>query len=768
MELGKFFELIKPSYIYIKITPHKSTRNYNSTNIAKSIALSYKAINKRIRREQKKLWFETSFKISYLIDIQGKDVSFYFIVPKPFKTMILEKLKEIWGKCTFEETEPIQAITGANTTYQLTYKKEDALSLQVDKKNNDPLNNILSVIEIMEEGDRVTILYNFIPGSQFGWINRYETTIKKLKENKPLDREKKSFSYIAKSLMSFLIESLETISNTLAEITGATTKNTNISLAESLATALDINKKDISHSTRNKKEQMILNTQILVSSSSKDSTREYNNANTVCQSYRAIDEDNELIYKKASSIKSFEEYSYKKVDTNSFSIDECQNFIQIPGRNLLEQLNIKHINVTEKPISEKLLTGNKRLGTATVKGQRFKCYLENEYNIGNLPLVLVGSQGGGKSTYLGNYAYDCNKAKEGIVCIDFIKACELSSEIEKSVNKEDLVIIDLSKESDLQGFGFNEIKIDDNMTAYRKTELANEQAQQVISFIDAIGIGEPLSPKMRKLLNAAATISFVLKYNSIKNVIGCLENEGIRMDLINELPKLLADLLEEEIRELLKLNDYDKNGNLVGTKENKIEGIIDRISLLREKFKLKYMYNLSLENNIDLVECMEKGKVVLIKMRQDDFNDTMVKNVLVTYWISKIWLAIQKRGSMSEKPLRCNIIVDEIFQAPTSMKTLEYIIPQSRKFGCKFVFSTQYAEQLKGIYDTLEACGTSYMFLKGCLEKDFLHFKSKINDFDYEDINDMGKTYKYPSFNLVYTSEGFQTFITNLPKPVNK
>ena len=67
--LDKYFELVKPEYKVIEIISHKSIRNYNSSNIAKNIAYTYRAINKRIRIEQKKLFFETNFKISYCIDI---------------------------------------------------------------------------------------------------------------------------------------------------------------------------------------------------------------------------------------------------------------------------------------------------------------------------------------------------------------------------------------------------------------------------------------------------------------------------------------------------------------------------------------------------------------------------------------------------------------------------------------------------------------------------------------------------------------------------
>ena len=115
--LNKYFELVKPEYKYIKILPHKSIRNYNSVNIAKSIAYTYKSLEKRLRLEQKKLFFETNFKISYIIDIEKGNVSFYFLVPKPYLNVLLEKIKEVWGQATVEILDEIKAFSKAAEYY---------------------------------------------------------------------------------------------------------------------------------------------------------------------------------------------------------------------------------------------------------------------------------------------------------------------------------------------------------------------------------------------------------------------------------------------------------------------------------------------------------------------------------------------------------------------------------------------------------------------------------------------------------------------------
>ncbi|MEF9952177.1 MAG: hypothetical protein RR782_02775 [Clostridium sp.] len=761
----RYLELVRPEYIYLKITPDKSIRNYNSSNIAKAITHTYKSIDKRIKREQKKIWIETNFKISYVIDIQKNDVGFYFIVPQCFKNILIEKMAEIWSKATIEEVEKLSGYT-APVLFEMTYKKEDALSLAVDKKSNEPLNSMLSVVDIMKDDDRVTIVTNFIPRSQLGWKKQYQDTINKLKESQPIDREKMCASYILKLSLTGLVSILDSMLEILNDFTGNTKKVKNESLAEVVATML-IQEKELSYNTKKKKELNVVDAEIVVISDSKDKTRQYNNATSVCQGYSVLDEDNELTYREYKPKKELDLNDYRFTsNVNTLSIDECHNFIQVPGRTLLNHFNINHIKATETEVPKELREGTKNLGEVTTKGVKTIAYLENDYNVGNLPLVLIGPQGGGKSTYISNYCNYCFKADESVVVLDFIKNCEVSESIKKVVPKDRIVEIDLGKEKDLQGFGYNEISINDSMSIFEKIEVANMQSQQLMNLVDSIVVGEPLSSKMRNILCSAATVTFVAGLNSVKDVVKTLEDEAQRCNLVAKLDKKMFKHLEEEVKVLMSLNDYDKKtGEVIGTKDSKIEFVVDRISMLREDFKLKFMYNKGCENNINLVECMEQNKIVLIKMRDSDFPNKMAKNILITYWVSKVWLASQLRGKLHDKPNRTNVIIDEVFQAPTSLSMLEYILPQSRKFGLKWVFSTQYMKQLKQISDALDASGSSYMMLRGSTEQDFNCFKGKIGDkFEYEDLKDAGE---YTSLNLIYYSEGYWSGISKLPKPIN-
>ncbi|WP_238886359.1 hypothetical protein [Clostridium sp. YIM B02551] len=772
IKLSNYFEIIKPKYVYLQIKPHKSTRNYNSTNIAKAILYTYKSINKRIRIEQKKLFVETTFKISYVIDIEKSNSSFYFIVPEVFLNIIIEKIREIWPKVELNITDPIKRFSNETIYYQLNYKKEDALSLTVDKKSNEPLNGILSVMEIMQEEDRVTIIYNFIPKSQYNWVKRYNDTMSKIKDLKPIEKDKTSAEYMLKSALSFMNLIFTSLVEVANDFSGGK-KKTNELLSELLITSdvLDVNKR-LTNETKLKKEKNVLDTQILICSNSKDKTRQYNNALSVSQAYRTIDGDNELVYKEVrSNIPiDIEKYKFKNIGENTFSVDECQNFIQQPGRLLMRMLGIQHIEVNEVKVPKELQKGYIKLGTVKCKGELQEAYIEDTYDKGSLPLVLVGAQGAGKSTFMANYYRFANIRKEGGVVIDFIKNCEMSNEIISYLPEEDLIILDYTIENDIQGFAFNEFKLDHKMNIFEKLSLTNLQAQQVLTFVDAINQDQPLQARMRKYLSAAANVVFATQETSLKEVIKCLENHEDRRIYINKLSNKEKEYLEEEIKSLNELDEYSKvtktnlESNVVGTKLDRIDGIIDRISLLREDFKLKYMFNKGSKGNINFAEELEKGKTILIRMPQDSYKKHS-KNVIVTFLLSKIWISTELRGKINSKPKKTHIAIDEPFQTKTAMRMLanDEILPQTRKFGCKFIFSCQYTEQIDILMNTLVGAGASFMLLNGTSEKDFKTFENKLDGFEFEDLRDMER---FSSLNLLYYSKGYASFISKLPKPI--
>jgi hypothetical protein len=745
-------ETINPEYIYLKVIPVTSVRNNDSYKVAQAIQSTYKPFLSRFTFHDYKELFNTTFpqlikyelpcKTSYMIYITKKVVEFYFIVDKKYKCILKEALGRVWPSVTIYETVNLPMFSSNAMYKQLVYAKEDALSLAVDRRDNELMANNLNIIDVLQETDKVGIFYNFIPVSQHSWRATYKNTINKYIAGAPVDKNKVNATYAVKTIINEIYNLLNSFN---------TSNKINI-----------LSTKELSKITQNKASEFIVNTQIALISDSHNKLNSINNLRSVANSFRSIDDDNYLKYK---STKKFNHNDLNiGTEINKCSLKEIGNFISLPGRELLERFGIEHINTLEVEVPEELRNGYIKLGCNTFKGNAITTTMSKDKNLANLGLVLLGPQGCGKSTFIGNYAKDASGSGEGVILIDYIKNCELSSEIEKVVSYNRLIIIDLSKQEQMQSFGFNEVSNFNPKSTYESLEVANMQTQLLIAFIDAINPEQQLTPRMRRSLASAANIVFIHPNMCMRNVYECLADHRKRQEYINLVPDEMKSYLQDDIFNLIDMNEYDnKTGETTGTKSSKNEFVMDRISILMEDIKLKYMFNKNMDDNIDFVKAMDQGKVILIKMPDSKYPTTVHKNILTTFFVSKIWLASQLRGGMYKEPTRTHVIIDEVFQAPTTEFILKDILVQARKFQTKFVFSAHYLSQIETIKEALKASGSSYMMMQGTDKKNFEELKEDLAPFELQDLLNLKRYY---SLNLIKTSNGYAKFITELPKPV--
>lgn len=768
---------IKPEYVYLKLTPHSSIRNNNTANIAKTMTIMYrnfaldlfKTAWKFIRRQEKEFNVETNMKCSYFIDIRKDDISFILIVPKKYEHIFKEKIRESWKRATIDNIESIELFSNEALKYEIYHKKESALSLNVDKRSNEPLNSILNVVEIMQDNDRLGIFYNFMPRSQLGWKSEYKRTIDKIKSNEPIDKEKANIGYTLKLAGTFILKLLDEIVGNVLEMLGGKDNNKNeLSLLESAVTILSLNSGKISSSTDKKQDAIVVDGQILILSESEDWKRKETNAIAVCNSYRSIDEEggNSLTYRKVKkNVHYVNEFSIARVETSTFSIDEITNFLQLPGRELQEQFKaIKSNKVISTWVPELLREGYISLGINEYLGNETEAFTRDNYDHGSMPIVLVGEQGAGKTTYMSNYINYTRRRTEGVIIIDFIKNCALSKAIQSVVPKEDVIVINHGDLKNMQGFGYNEYHAESD-DPEELLQIANDKALFISMLIDAVNVfGEPLTSSMDNYLNAACNVVLLDPKASLKEVIKVLQNHEYRSEVIKNIPEELRGQLEDDIFTLQCLDKKEK-GNVIGTDMKSIDGILHRVNVLRKDIKLKTMFNKGPENNIDLIKAMDEGKVVIIEMPQNKFPTPLSKNVLVTYYLTKIWAVELQRGAVQDKPNKVHVIIDEPFQTPTAMDMLakQEILPQTRKFGCRFVVSCQNLTQIKKIETALRSAGASYLLMKGTNKDNFNEFKDEIEPYTIDDLNNLPQ---YSSLNLINYEGGKAKFITKLPPPL--
>lgn len=758
MTVTDYFRIVKPTYTYFKITPSKNIKNHNSTLVASLINKCYKHWTERIHKLEKGFFYEKEgYKVSYFVLIEKFNVEFYMLVPEYYKNLFKEKMSDVWKEATIEEVIEVPTFDDTAVKYQLGYTKDDAMSLSTDRRTKPLLDSNLNVIDILEEEERIGIYYNFIPTNQYeqtGFKTNYIKTMQKRSEGKSILKD----NINGLNLLYLVFEvGLGTVFDVIQSFLGGNSKKQAFEKAYNFFAS-----ETLKQATKDKRNKEVTKTQIMVVSQSKDSKRATQNAQSVCESFNTLEGDNELTYKKYKG--KFDIESMKtNTATSLMSADEIQNFIDLPSRDLIEKYNLNAIATKQQGVPYECLNGNIRLGTNEVKGLETKAYFSSHKENSNMSTVIFAQMGSGKTTFLANVGNDCVKANEGLLVLDYIGNCKLAREIKKVTPKEKLIEIDLSDKCCSEAFGFNEAKFMDSTDLYERLQIANTMASQTLELINSINSADmELKPRMRRFLSSACLVVYAHEGNSLKHVIQCLEDHTKRMKYINNLPKELKDYLEEEVNCLMELNEYDKNTKEVtGTKDSKIEHILDRINLLKEHFMLKMMFNRSTEDNINFVSAMQEGKIILVYMPESFFNTEHVKSILATYFISKVWLASQIREGQSTTDLkRFNVICDELHQCPVSQRMLNYILPQARKFRLRFFLTAHGFDQVKNIEKTLTDVGANFMLLQGCGEENFKKLENLCYPYEIHDFLGMKQ---YQSLNVIRTTEGYKPFITKLP-----
>lgn len=751
MKLNDYVKVVKNEYVTVQIIPAKSNRNNNTDAIAQIINKMYLKANQLIIRENKKLIISTQMKASYYIHITKDKVEFYFIIPKIHITKFKTKFIEVWKNVEVKEVDRIPVDINKGTKYQLNYKYNDSLSLDVDKRSNDLLNANLSTLEILEAGESIGIFYNFIPTGEretnYFQVNHNEI-INKYKNGNNLKKSKNIGDILVLSVR-FLIGFIDDFISSMQKNLNSSTKVVGI-------------KREPTPATIKKASKDIIKTQIIISSQSTSRSREQTLLNSVSNSYKSISNDNELIPKEIKKDIDIYKTTIDDVKVNYTTTEETQNFISLAGKDLIEQYNIiDHNKVLELKIPKCLENGEIRIGKVKCKDTIQEAYYSTDKQISRLGRVLMGSMGAGKDYYMVNMAKDIIKAGRGLIVIDYIDKCQLSDNIKAITPKEKLLEIDCSNINQLQTFSYNELKITDDMDIYTKLSIAMQKAQQLQILLDAINDdNSKLTPRMLRYLYAGATVVFFNNSNaSFKNVIDVLLDPVKRENIINSLSVEAKEILIDEIDDLKELTKVDKKGNMENA-DTKIDGIIDRISWLKTNFYTKLAFTKDSNNNIDFIEAINQNKVILIKIPEKTFNSKMIRNVLATFYLSKIWLSKQLGATESKTEL----FINEIHQSYNCQLLMEDILVECRKFNLVPTLALHYLGQCTNkLKNSILASGSSFLLISGCDVKAFTELRPHFEKYGYSEA-DLVELDRYNALCLIKNEESnYSAFVSKLP-----
>jgi len=758
----KYFEIIHPTYVYYKITPLKSLRNYNSDKIISVVSTLYKKLTQRVIRENKKYFFNVPIKISYYIYMEKNDVDtieFYFIIPEEYETLLCDKIADTWKGVTYERVDIIPFFNQDCQAYSLDFQKQDAFSLATDKRNNTLLSSLLSTMSVLEDKDKIGVFFNFVPTEQKYWGSDCDAVFNKYQQGYPVDKEYTNGLYLLKMAIKIIYSVVDTILTSLGSFLGTEVKTDKLLLNDGI----------ISAESKKKKNSPVINTQIIVLAEGSKNIK--NNAVSVCESFRCLSADNELVYKK--TVNKFKVTDVYVNNAPSFKTTplECQNFLSLPAKELIEEHKIDCIDVFETTVPNELKKGVVCIGKSIYKGLETNAFISNDIELRNLALCIVGSNRSGKTTLVSNIVYDCLSNGECCIVPDFCGNCELTEHLKKLFPNRCLAI-DCSDYHSIQGMGYNEIgsNVEDIFKQYRNAKM---QSIQLLTLINAVNDEDrTLKAKMDRYLEASSLVTFISN-GSVKDVFGTLQNHVIRHQYITSVPENQKENLREYIDTLLELDErktIDGKDIVTGTKYNNIIGIIDRLNVLKKNTYIELMLKKDCSNNINLLKEIQKAQVICIKMPEEMFSTSTEKDIYTTYWFTKIWIALQIRKTDIEdksKHTKVNIFYDELYQVEKCQSLIASKLSQMPKFTAKMIVTCHYLDQISRMRDELRASNSSYMLLQGSNIANYQSLKSEFSNLGYG-IDDLLNLKRYHSLNLISYENGYWAGVTKLPTPRGK
>lgn len=769
-------QIIKPSYLFARLKPNNSIRNQNTHLISKTISNMHRTIfqNFRVAQHKELKFFNKHFsiptkfqynligKISFFIYMEKEKIEFYFIFPDHVKQIFEEKLSAVWNQVTIEyiEEKDLPRFSTNATKYQMNYVKEDGLSLHTNRTSNDLLNATLNVVEVLEKDDKVGVLYNFIPTSQNTFRHSYAHTIEKVKKGIPVERNKTGIAYLFKMFISILDDLVKDITSIVA---GKDEKKSDENVFDALLDKLN-GGKQISESTERKGRGQIVESQIVVFSESKTKVREVSYATSIADAFEVIAADNKFTKKSYKKQVNITDTRFTKMPTNKVYDEEVQNFIALPGRELIELYSfMEKIETQETQLPKDLQQGSMCIGETTYRGHSQKAYLSDDEQYKKLMLLLIGPTRAGKTKLMANLSKDALDNGECVIVFDFIKKCELSQEIASCFPKDKVLEITCDDFEQLQGLGYNEVGTSND--PFKQYENAKRQTSNTLTLINSIndtGENSRLTPKMERYLESACLVVYISNGN-LKDVFAVLLNHQTRHDFISRVPEKQKEFLSEYIDSLHELDEKNKDGEIIGTRVQ--AGIIDRLNALKRNTYMELMLKKNTDHNINLVEEFQKNQLIVIKMPQSMFTTDAEKDIFTTYWMTKIWLALQIRADKYEEKdlVKVNLLIDEIYQVAHTEQFLKSKLSQIAKFGMKPIISCHYINQLRYMRDELRSANASYMLIAGCDKKNFDELKEELYPYTAEDLKNLKR---FHSLNYIKTKDGYAQFITKLPKPL--
>lgn len=751
----------------IEVTPDINISNSRLESMLTNIH-SHKNLFSRINFREKKISPQNkiTYEILFSKEKSQLNTSFYYIIPDELKELVTNELNICYPKATFRFKNDNYKIDKSNGILNLTKEDhmidvEDAieleleqhsfLSLKTDSRAEYPLSSLLETSKILKDDEKVLIQYILIP-EETSISTDFEEAIKefnnenRIRSKYKLDKEK-IIKGSLKLAYSCIAEAMD-----LASLFFTNQEYERIDLDELDNNVLSRN--GLSQNTKDKSASLCYDTSIRIATNSKRSELILN---LFKRALNSLQGDNRLITRKVKENELIEAVRDRKVidklNEDALSTKELAQLMQLPTKYYQQEYKIKNIETREINIPPIFTAKGLQIGWTIYKGNRIPIFFPLD-DLDSLCQcwVSIGKMGSGKTTCGENTAIQLLENEVSVFAIDVADG-SLIDNIENRLPKDFKKIVDLDFGNTDNPIALSWSECSSNGDKTIETKLAS----QLKNFLNKLAKSEnqKLSSRMERFLGAAAKAVFKNPNANLYDVILCLTDRRYRDKLIvdNNIDGRLKWTLEQ-------LNDDESE---TGTKQSYVSGIMDRLeALLDNEFAANCLLQKA-NSDINFRKWADEGYFVGIRVPKDTLLDDTT-DLLVTYIVSKLWLAILTRSNIPKEQRKpCMLILDEPHQFPTVLTELHSIIREMRKwrFGI-FILAHEFGD-FKNMKTLLKSAGTNY-FIYSTSKDTYKELLEELTPFTLEEM--LKTKWHHAIVNLRYKEEQI-CVMTEMLKPLS-
>lgn len=782
--LSKFAEYTPEPKVTYKLIPAYSVDNSNNEAIPHAIACMYRTPKERM--DIRGLGYASPRRTYFDILLKKKQASFYMTVSEEYSDLVEGKMKTVWNSSNISKSnsdELIKFDTANTEVCELVLRDYNFKSLSTNKGNLYPLTNMMGILKQLKDDEQIRINIAIEPTKRANWVNIAKDELKSYQKGKMVDNEMSTKEKLfklgftgAEFLLNLYIEYRLLIFESILGVVTPEKKEEENKMEikiDSLESLKEDNRiRGLSPMTTYKLTSESFRVKITIMSQSIDKNRAKLNMLAATNSYKDLSGDNVLVPRLLSKAEQFDclnsvmSFNVKPRKHCYLSDKEVSKLIQLPQKDLQNEYKIESIDSREVDVPPELQGGPVRIGIAEKQGKEITATWSTNKNIMALAKLFIGPQNAGKTTALKRTVKDCHKAGYSNIVIDFIESCETAREVSEVIPDNEKVIIKLGEKDYIPALAYNEVSkmITEDMDTWERMRLANLIAEQVEYLINAVtddSTGDLTAPMLR-YLHAACMVTFIKPRAKISDVFNILRrwdkrNEAIRYAKYSKC----FDEDDDIFFDLEELHKRDREGKkIIGTRDDLIIGVLNRIIILQKNPYIKAMLNAEIDYEQDLTRYIEEGKSIFIMIPQYLFPNVMVRDVLTTFFISRIWLTVQMRQNNADARL-CNVVFDEVHQVPTTAKFLSNHVTEFRRHRLGLIMTCHFIKQLGGLLNSLKSSGVSYVLIGGTEKENLEMLKEELQPFTVEDGLQLKQ---HTSLNIINYGNQYAKFIGRLPE----